>query len=120
MELHGRMEFDGQLEIRTTLAASKSVAVHDMRLEVPRTAATTPLILGLGNYGGGTPAKIDWKWNVEKKHEDAVWLGAVNAGLRVQLRAENYVRPYVNIHYIRQPLNAPPSWENGGRGGNSL
>ena len=117
LALSGHIEFDGQVEIRCTVSAMKPIEVRDIRLEIPRTAATTPLITGLGQYGGASPATLDWKWDVLKRDQDAVWLGAVNAGLRVQLRAENYVRPYVNIHYERQPLNTPPSWDNAGRGG---
>lgn len=117
LAMRGRMEFDGQIELRCTLAAAKAVAVKDVRLEIPRTAETTKYAIGLGLYGGATPTAIDWKWDVLKKNQDALWLGAANAGLRVQLRAENYRRPMVNIHYERQPLNEPPSWSNGGAGG---
>ncbi|MEA3211622.1 MAG: hypothetical protein QOE70_4679 [Chthoniobacter sp.] len=117
IDVQGRLEFDGHTELRCMLRTTRPIAVRDVRLEIPRTAATTPMILGLGHYGGATPSDLDWKWDVAKKHQDAVWLGAVNAGLRVQPRAENYVRPYVNIHYVRQPLNAPASWDNAGRGG---
>lgn len=117
LDVKGRLEFDGHAEIRCALAAKSAIAVRDVRLEIPRTSETTPLILGLGHYSGASPARGDWKWDVAKKHQDAVWLGTVNAGLRVQLRAENYVRPYVNIHYIRQPLSSPASWDNAGLGG---
>lgn len=117
LRVNGRLEFDGQVEFRCTLSSVAAVDVSDIRLEIARTSSTTPLVTGLGNYGGATPTTIDWKWDVKARNQDAVWLGAVNAGLRVQLRAENYQRPYVNIHYERQPLNAPPSWDNSGRGG---
>ena len=113
----GRMEFDGQVELRCELRVTKAVEVRDIRLEIPRTADTCKYAIGLGLYGGLAPAALDWKWDVAKRHQDALWLGDVNAGLRVQLRAENYARPMVNIHYPRQPLNDPPSWSGGGAGG---
>ena len=117
LAVRGRMEFDGHIELRCELAAAKAVAVKDVRLEIPRTADTAKYAIGLGLYGGLRPEWIVWKWDVAKKDQDALWLGEVNAGLRVQLRAENYVRPMVNIHYPRQPLNDPPSWSGGGVGG---
>jgi hypothetical protein len=120
LAVRGRMEFDGQVELRCELATARAVNVKDVRLEIPRTADTTKYAIGLGLYGGLRPESLDWKWDAAKKHQDALWLGEVNAGLRVQLRAENYVRPMVNIHYPRQPLNAPPSWSNGGKGGIQL
>ena len=118
--VRGRMEFDGQVELRCALSATRKLDVRDIRLEIPRTADTCKYAIGLGLYGGLAPAKLDWKWAVLKRSQDALWLGDVNAGLRVQLRAENYARPMVNIHYERQPLNDPPSWSGGGVGGISV
>jgi hypothetical protein len=114
--LEAKMEADGHIEFRCLFEA-QSRNVRSIRLEIPRTADTATYALGLGLYGGAAPASLDWKWDAAKKHQDALWLGDVNAGLRVQLRAENYVRPMVNIHYPRQPLNDPPSWSGGGKGG---
>jgi hypothetical protein len=113
------MEFDGHVELRCALTTTKAVEVRDIRLEIPRTADTTKYAIGLGLYGGLAPQTLNWQWDV-RKHQDALWLGDVNAGLRVQLRAENYVRPMVNIHYPRQPLHDPPSWSGGGHGGIKL
>jgi hypothetical protein len=87
--------------------------LEDFRLEIPRTADTCEYSIGLGYYGGLAQLPVDWKWDVTK-HQDAHWMGDVNAGLRVRLTAENYVRPMINIHYPRQPLNLPPSWGTGG------
>ncbi len=112
----GAMEFDGSLNFRITGSSRTALEVRDIRLEIPRTVDTAKYILGLGQQGGARPAKLEWKWDV-KKNQDSVWLGDVSAGLRVQLRGENYVRPFVNIHYPRQPLNLPPAWGNAGRGG---
>ena len=105
----GRMEPDGHLEFEVSI--QKSAA--DIRLEIPRTADTCKYSTGLGYYGGAAQLPVDWKWDV-KKHQDAHWMGDVNAGLRVRLSAENYIRPMINIHYPRQPLNLPPSWGTGG------
>jgi hypothetical protein len=49
-----------------------------------------------------------------------LWVGGVNGGLRVKWKAENYVRPLVNIYYEFGPLKLPPSWGNGGKGGVSV
>ena len=114
--VRGRMEFDGQVELRCALSVTRKLDVRDIRLEIQRTADTSKYAIGLGLYGGLTPVKLDWKWDVAKRNQDALWLGGVNAGLRVQLRSENYARPMVNIHYPRQPLNDPPSWNGGGAG----
>ena len=111
--LTGAFEFDGSLHYRVTVTRPD---LGDVRLEIPRTAETTPYVVGMGQEAGLAKA-FEWKWDVAKKNQDSVWLGAVNGGLRLQLRAENYERPGVNIHYSRRPLNAPASWFNDGYGG---
>lgn len=105
----GRMESDGHMEFGIDCENN----ARQVRLEIPRTADTCKYSTGLGYYGGAARLPVDWKWDVSK-HQDAHWMGDVNAGLRVRLTAENYVRPMINIHYPRQPLNLPPSWGTGG------
>jgi hypothetical protein len=46
-----------------------------------------------------------------------LWIGDVNGGLRIKWKAENYIRPLINIYYSFGPLHLPPSWGNGGNGG---
>lgn len=116
--LTGRMEFDGSLRFRIALAATnKTVALQDVRLIFPRTPETTKYVLGLQMEAGLCPDQWEWHWDVMHKNQDSVWLGAVNGGLRVQLKAQNYVMPAINIHYRHRPLNDPPSWSGGGVGG---
>ncbi len=118
-QLSGHMESDGSIRYRVALAADTNpVAVDGIHLDFPRSAASTTHILGL-QQETGTLAPADaltWHWEVARKHQDSLWLGAVNGGLRVQLKADNYVRPSVNIHYQRRPLNNPPSWNAANKG----
>jgi hypothetical protein len=115
--LKGSMEFDGSVHYRVSLEApDAAIPVGRAGLIVSRNKVSTPYILGLQQETGLTPAQLKWKWDVANKNQDSVWLGAVNGGLRIQLKAENYIRPSVNIHYKRRPLNDPPSWNAGGQG----
>jgi len=118
-QLSGHMESDGSIRYRVALSADTNpVAVDGIHLDFPRTAASTTHILGL-QQETGTLAPVDsltWHWDVARKHQDSLWIGAVNGGLRVQLKADNYVRPSVNIHYQRRPLNNPPSWNAADKG----
>ncbi|HET6408253.1 MAG TPA: glycoside hydrolase domain-containing protein, partial [Chthoniobacteraceae bacterium] len=114
VKFHGSLEFDGSLHYRVEVTGNRSV--KDFRLEIPRTSESTPLIVGMGREAG-VSKDFEWKWDVANKNQDSVWIGAVNGGLRLQLRGENYERPGVNIHYKRRPLNAPPAWWNENRGG---
>lgn len=119
--LLGRMEGDGSVNYRIAFdtATDQPVSIDSLQLDIPRLAATTEFILGLQQETGSFPAdqSISWQWDTPNRHQDSLWLGSVNGGLRLQLKAENYVRPSVNIHYKRRPLNDPSSWNASGKGG---
>jgi hypothetical protein len=112
----GTLEFDGYLEYALTLRALKPFSVQDIRLEVPMERESTPYMMGLNHEGGLRPERWDWNWDTTR-NQDMLWIGDVNGGLRMKWKAENYVRPLVNIYYKYGPLHLPPSWGNHGRGG---
>jgi len=115
----GRMECDGFLGYTVEISSTQATVVKDIHLEIPFARDTAQYMMGLGLKGGRRPARFDWQWDQSKNH-DAVWVGAVNAGLQCALRAENYVRPLNTNFYLLKPLNLPGSWYNGGRGGCSF
>jgi hypothetical protein len=116
LSCRGLMEFDGFVEFKVELEAKSSVDVRDIRLEVPLRKEAARYMMGLGFKGGLRPARFDWKWD-QKKNQDSLWIGDVNAGLQVSWRDENYSRPLNTNFYLSKPLNLPPSWWNGGLGG---
>ncbi|MGD8496992.1 MAG: DUF6067 family protein [Gemmatimonadales bacterium] len=115
----GGLESDGMLELRMSLVARRDVEVDDIAFPVAYEPGAATYMLGLGREGGRRPDSLDWKWAVEK-HQEGMWLGGVNRGLQYVLRDENYVRPLNTNFYQDQPLELPPSWYNGGRGGIAL
>ncbi len=112
----GTMEFDGFAGFSLALKAKKNLSVRDIRLEVPVRREKATYMMGLNHEGGLRPPGWTWRWDTTK-HQDALWLGAVNGGMRIKWEAENYVRPLINIYYAYGPLRLPPSWGNGGKGG---
>jgi hypothetical protein len=115
MRLEARMEFDGFVDYRAAVTARSDVAVSDIRLEIPWSEGSAKYMMGLGFKGGLRPETYDWVWD-QKKNQDALWIGAVNAGMQVGLRAENYSRPLNTNFYLSKPLAMPPSWWNDGKG----
>ncbi|MBE3130084.1 MAG: hypothetical protein IMZ54_05105, partial [Acidobacteria bacterium] len=115
MKVAARMEFDGFVDYKIAVTARRDTAVSDIRLEVPFSEDCARYMMGLGFKGGLRPETFDWAWD-QKKNQDALWLGAVNAGMQVSLRAENYSRPLNTNFYLSKPLNMPPSWWNDGKG----
>jgi len=116
LQCTGRMEFDGYIDYRLELRPLKSLKVRDIRLEVPVVADKAEYAMGLNLEGGLCPTEHKWKWT-EEKNQDMLWLGVPNGGLRIKWKAENYVRPLINIYYKFGKLKMPPSWQNGGKGG---
>jgi hypothetical protein len=116
LECTGAMEFDGFVDYQLKLTVKKSVKVKDIRLEIPVVKEKSEYMMGLGHEGGFRTPEWKWKWDISK-NQDMLWVGAVNGGLRIKWKAENYVRPLVNIYYAFGPLKLPPSWGNSGKGG---
>jgi len=113
--IQAAMEMDGFLEFTVRLAAAEKTEVKDVYLEVPLAASAARYMMGLGQKGGFRPADFSWAWD-RTKNQDALWLGDVNAGLQIGLRAENYSRPLNTNFYLSKPLDLPPSWANEGKG----
>jgi hypothetical protein len=114
LECTGQMEFDGFVDYKLKLTAKVPLKVKDIRLEVPVANEKADYMMGLGLEGGIRPPNWKWHWDVSK-NQDMVWVGAVNGGLRVKLKAENYIGPLNNYHFGR--LKLPPSWGNENKGG---
>ncbi len=110
------MEYDGFVDYHLKLKAKGPAQLKDIRLEIPVVKEKAEYLMGLGHEGGIRNPDWRWKWD-QSKNQDMLWLGAVNGGLRVKWKAENYVRPLINIYYAFGPLQMPPSWENNGNGG---
>ncbi len=116
LECTGQMEFDGFVDYRLKLIAKAPLKLKDIRLEIPVIKEKAEYMMGLGHEGGYRTPDWQWKWDVTK-NQDMLWLGAVNGGMRIKWKAENYRRPLVNIYYEFGPLKMPPSWGNEGKGG---
>ncbi len=111
--VHGRLEFDGNLQLQMHLASDRPVTLDDVRFVVPWAKDRVQYAMGLGLQGGICPQRHDWKWDVAK-NQDAIWLGDVNQGLMLRFKGSNYRRPLINAYYDFQPLNLPDSWGGGG------
>lgn len=112
----GELQFDGFAGYHLTLTAKKNLQIRDIRLELLLNKDKATYMMGLNKAGGTRPEQWAWTWDTTR-NQDALWLGAVNGGLRIKWKAENYRLPLVNIYYAFGPLNLPPSWGNGGKGG---
>lgn len=116
LTVNGLMEFDGFVQIRCKLVAKAAVPISDVRLEGAFTQAASTYFMGLNHRGGVRPDKVEWKWDPNAQ-QDGFWIGAVNAGLKLQLKGGNFRSPLINAYYGQRKLNLPDSWGNNGQGG---
>lgn len=113
----GTIEYEGFVDYKVTLKAQKLLNIKDIRLEVPVTKEKSEYMMGLHYEGGLRPRDTyAWTWDTTR-NQDMLWIGNVNGGLRMKWKAENYVRPLINIYYNFGPLHLPSSWGNDGKGG---
>ena len=119
LEVRGHLEFDGFGSFMVTFSSAEPVDLRDLRLELPMVKAKARYLMGLGFQGARRPTSFDWNWNL-KLHQDSAWLGDTDAGLRFELKGENFEPPLLTNFYEDKPLNMPPAWYNGGKGGITL
>lgn len=120
MEVTGRLEFDGFVTYSIKLTADRNIQLGNTRMRVPIRRPFAKYMMGLGQRGGIRPSRFSWTWDVANKNQDGAWIGGVNGGMQFSFRGENYVRPLNTNFYLQKPLNLPPSWGNGGKGGITL
>src|SRR5690606_19460054 len=65
-------EYDGFIKYNLAVTPLKTVAVKDIRLEVPMQKEKSLYMMGLDREGGFRPATWDWKWDVMEKNQDEV------------------------------------------------
>ena len=111
------VEFDGWVNYDVTVKARKGIEVKDISLVMPVSANSSEYTMGLGLEGGIRPKDdYQWRWDVTK-HQDMLWIGNVDGGIRLMLKDENYKKPLVNVYYEFGRIVEPVSWSNGGKGG---
>jgi hypothetical protein len=115
--INGRAEYDGFIGYSAVVTPLENIDVDDIRLEIPLLKEKAIYMMGLDREGGFSPKDWHWTWDVINKHQDEVWMGAVNGGLKVKLKGKNYRRQLVNIYYPFGPLKEPESWGNNHNGG---
>jgi hypothetical protein len=116
MTCEGKLEFDGFIDYQLTVKANEPLNIKDIRLKIALDKNKAIYMMGLNKPGGFRPPSWHWRWDTTK-NQDALWLGAVNGGLQIKWKGDNYRSPLVNVYYSFGRLRLPPSWGNNGKGG---
>lgn len=106
----GTIESDGHINYKVNLQAKTSVAVKDIRLELPLNKAIARYMMGMDLPGTAVPKNHNTKWNGP---HDSFWIGDEHAGIWCEFRGGEYHGPMLNLYRPEHPA----SWFNGDKGG---
>lgn len=105
---------EGHLEYFINVKAKNDVRAR-VYLEIPFSDVASEYNMGLGKRGGKFSDIKSVKW--DNMRHDMLYIGCVNCGATVRLKAENYRNPLVNVYYANLPIIKPvTTWDNNGLG----
>lgn len=114
-EITSTIYYDGQVLYSLKIKPKKDFEVQNTALNIYVDKSCTSLMHGLG-HKASKAENLTFKWDNDKQ-QDCIFMGGVNCGLRVKFKAENYVRPLINIFYKNLPLKTPnETWDNNSKG----
>jgi len=110
------LHYDGMLAYSVEILPEKDFTAENVSLDFYIDKACAGLMHGLG-HRASKAENLDFKWDNDKQ-QDCIFIGSVNCGMRVKFKAEDYIRPLINIFYKNLPLRVPEeTWDNHGSGG---
>lgn len=113
------LRYDGMMEYSVKITPKKDFNADNVSLDFYISKECSDLMHGLGHKAAKAES-LTFKWD-NQKQQDCIFIGSVNCGMRVKFKAENYIRPLINIFYKNLPLNVPvKTWDNNGNGGISV
>lgn len=115
-EIFSVLKYEGLMEYSVRIAPKRDFNANDVSLNFFVSSDCSSLMHGLGHRASSAENLI-FNWD-NQKQQDCIFIGCVNCGMRVKFKAEDYIRPLVNIFYKNLPLKTPEeTWDNNGKGG---
>lgn len=110
------LRYEGLMEYSVKITPKRDFKADNVSLDFYVNPNCSKLMHGLG-HRASKAENLSFKWD-NQKQQDCIFIGCVNCGMRVKLKAENYIRPLINIFYKNLPLKTPiETWDNNGKGG---
>lgn len=109
------LRYEGMIEYSVEITPKRDFISDDVALSFFVAPENSVLMHGLGKRAVKAES-FTTKWD-NQKQQDSLFIGSVNCGMRIKWKAENYIRPLVNIFYKNLPLAVPKeTWDNYGKG----
>lgn len=100
---------EGNFEYFTEIEAKEDCEAH-VELKVPISQYAAKYNYGFGKKGGRFGG-VSTNWN--DLRYDSMYVGNINSGVMIRLKAEDYRNPLVNIYYHDLPIVKPETtWDN--------
>ena len=118
IQLFGAANTSGGQSLSSSDGGSRGIATRDVQLRVALASQTHTSPRGLRVMGMGVQGRtlreggVSWRWSLQNR-SNQLWVGTVDAGVRVHLKGDGAMWESPMPKYDR----LPPSWHNGGRGG---
>lgn len=113
--VNSKIRYDGQIEYSIKITPKKDFTTDNVALNFYINKDCSNLMHGLG-HRASKAENLTFKWDAQKQ-QDCIFIGNVNCGMRVKLKAANYRRPLINIFYKNLPLIVPAdTWDNNSNG----
>lgn len=110
------LRYEGLIEYSVQITPKRDYEADNISLNFYISPDCSKLMHGLG-VRASKAHNLSFKWD-NQKHQDSIFIGCVNCGMRLKLKAEHYTRPLVNIFYKNLPIKTPvETWDNNGMGG---
>lgn len=110
------LRYEGMLEYSVKITPKRDFTAKNVSLDFYVSPDCSSLMHGLG-HRASKAENLEFKWD-NQKQQDSIYIGCVNCGMRLKLKAEDYIRPLINIFYKNLPLKVPvKTWDNNGKGG---
>lgn len=114
-EVAAVLRYEGLMEYSVSITPKTDFKANDVSLNFYISPECSSLMHGLG-HRASKATDLAFKWD-NQKQQDSIFIGCVNCGMRVKFKAENYIRPLINIFYKNLPLNVPSTtWDNSKKG----
>lgn len=90
------VSYDGFIDVTLSLASlsNSDVVLENTQLSTAISPAASTFLMGLGLEGRNRtlmyPDGVNWNWNQNQGGENQVWVGAVDAGLRLKFKGDDY------------------------------
>lgn len=114
MTVRSELWFDGAINYDLTIRSENDSTLKDVAVVIPMRKERAKYFVGFSHRGDRRPEAWRWKWN-RSYHDNAAWLGSVEAGMGLKLLGENDYWDLSGLHWDEHR-----QWINDEKGGATL